>query len=384
MLTLPPVGHDGQSEFRVNGVPFWKAKPYRARLGETQLWVIKNDTQWDHPFHLHGYFFHAARRQERAGAAAGVEGHGEHADEARPPACWWRSTSVPATWMFHCHILDHAEGGLMGTVHVGPGRAGGSRPLALRLGRPLTITAAGAAVFSGLVLGGFGALGCWSRRTSPANPYFLLASWLPPITLFPAAALAAALDSDMPRGVRGQLSVLWPTYAGLVLYAAVSGYRWIDASSRGTRGAFRRALPDCGHGGARRRIPHRRRTLRAFSQNPPRGIPDVARLLHTAGVMDRRQHADLIVRVALVLCSGLLLSVPAAAETDCAAIARLKGTVTRMTSTTYVTRDADGRLISEAVHYGPELWQRDSTTYTYFADRVEAEIDAVTTRRNLY
>jgi len=23
--------------------------------------------------------------------------------------------------MFHCHILDHAEGGLMGTVHVGPG-----------------------------------------------------------------------------------------------------------------------------------------------------------------------------------------------------------------------------------------------------------------------
>jgi hypothetical protein len=22
--------------------------------------------------------------------------------------------------MFHCHILDHAEGGLMGTVQVGP------------------------------------------------------------------------------------------------------------------------------------------------------------------------------------------------------------------------------------------------------------------------
>jgi len=27
----------------------------------------------------------------------------------------------PGTWMFHCHILDHADGGLMGTVHVGPG-----------------------------------------------------------------------------------------------------------------------------------------------------------------------------------------------------------------------------------------------------------------------
>jgi FtsP/CotA-like multicopper oxidase with cupredoxin domain len=25
----------------------------------------------------------------------------------------------PGTWMIHCHILDHAEGGLMGTVQVG-------------------------------------------------------------------------------------------------------------------------------------------------------------------------------------------------------------------------------------------------------------------------
>jgi FtsP/CotA-like multicopper oxidase with cupredoxin domain len=27
----------------------------------------------------------------------------------------------PGNWMFHCHILDHADGGLMGTVQVGPG-----------------------------------------------------------------------------------------------------------------------------------------------------------------------------------------------------------------------------------------------------------------------
>ena len=26
----------------------------------------------------------------------------------------------PGMWMFHCHILDHAEGGLMGHVQVGP------------------------------------------------------------------------------------------------------------------------------------------------------------------------------------------------------------------------------------------------------------------------
>ena len=43
--------------YGINGVPFWKAQAYRAPLGETQLWVVKNDTVWDHPFHLHGYFF---------------------------------------------------------------------------------------------------------------------------------------------------------------------------------------------------------------------------------------------------------------------------------------------------------------------------------------
>jgi FtsP/CotA-like multicopper oxidase with cupredoxin domain len=25
----------------------------------------------------------------------------------------------PGAWMFHCHVLDHADGGLMGTVQVG-------------------------------------------------------------------------------------------------------------------------------------------------------------------------------------------------------------------------------------------------------------------------
>jgi FtsP/CotA-like multicopper oxidase with cupredoxin domain len=120
VLTLPPVDDKGHSEFRVNGVPFWKARPYRASLGETQLWVVKNDTQWDHPFHLHGFFFMAL----------------DDADQPVRPLAWKDTINVPmkstvrllvafderpGTWMFHCHILDHADGGLMGTVHVGPG-----------------------------------------------------------------------------------------------------------------------------------------------------------------------------------------------------------------------------------------------------------------------
>jgi FtsP/CotA-like multicopper oxidase with cupredoxin domain len=118
VLTLPPAGQDGKSEFRVNGVPYWQAKPFQAKLGETQIWEIKNDTEWDHPFHLHGYFFLPLD---------------EH-DEPLKPMAWKDTLNIamkttvrflvvfderPGEWMFHCHILDHAEGGLMGTVLVG-------------------------------------------------------------------------------------------------------------------------------------------------------------------------------------------------------------------------------------------------------------------------
>jgi FtsP/CotA-like multicopper oxidase with cupredoxin domain len=118
VLTLPPQDANGQSEFRINGVPYWKAKPYRAALGETQLWVIRNDTKWDHPFHLHGYFFLPVDEQ---GAPIRPM---EWKDTINIPMETTRRFLVafderPGEWMFHCHILDHADGGLMGTVIVG-------------------------------------------------------------------------------------------------------------------------------------------------------------------------------------------------------------------------------------------------------------------------
>jgi len=118
VLTLPPQGADGKSEFQVNGVPFWKAKPYLASLGETQIWTVKNESKFAHPFHLHGFFFLPLD---------------EKLAPIRPMA--WKDTlnvpmegtirflvvfdERPGMWMFHCHILDHADGGLMGHVRVG-------------------------------------------------------------------------------------------------------------------------------------------------------------------------------------------------------------------------------------------------------------------------
>jgi FtsP/CotA-like multicopper oxidase with cupredoxin domain len=117
VLTLPPAGPDGKSEFQVNGVPFWKATPFLAKVGETQIWTVKNETKWAHPMHLHGFFFLPLDEQLQP---------------IRPMA--WKDTldvpiegtirfvvvfdERPGMWMFHCHILDHADGGLMGHVHL--------------------------------------------------------------------------------------------------------------------------------------------------------------------------------------------------------------------------------------------------------------------------
>jgi FtsP/CotA-like multicopper oxidase with cupredoxin domain len=120
VLTLPPQDANGKSEFRVNGVPYWKAKPYRAALGETQMWVIRNESKWDHPFHLHGYFFMPV--DDKGTPIRPMEWK----DTINIPMETTRRFLVrfderPGEWMFHCHILDHAEGGLMGTVIVGDG-----------------------------------------------------------------------------------------------------------------------------------------------------------------------------------------------------------------------------------------------------------------------
>ena len=119
VFTLPPQ-EAGHNEFRINGVPFWKAQPFKAKIGETQLWTVKNDTDFDHPFHMHGFFFMVV---DEKGAPV-------------QPLVWKDTVNIPlkttarflvtfdnrpGTWMLHCHILDHAEGGLMGTVQVGDG-----------------------------------------------------------------------------------------------------------------------------------------------------------------------------------------------------------------------------------------------------------------------
>lgn len=120
VLSLPPAGPDGNSEYQINGVPYWKATPFHAEVGETQVWDIRNESSYDHPFHLHGFFF--MELDEKGEPVRPLEWK----DTINVPLKGERRVVVafdenrPGLWMIHCHILDHAEGGLMGNVQLGP------------------------------------------------------------------------------------------------------------------------------------------------------------------------------------------------------------------------------------------------------------------------
>jgi len=89
----------------------------RARLGTTEIWQIENVVGMDHPFHLHGFQFQVLDRN-------GVP---------EPYLSWKDSVNVPkhskvrivvrfddfaGKWMYHCHILDHEDMGMMGILQL--------------------------------------------------------------------------------------------------------------------------------------------------------------------------------------------------------------------------------------------------------------------------
>ncbi len=100
-------------EMGINGVPYWQAKPLEIALGDTEVWRIVNNTDFSHPFHLHGYFFQVLDDTRVL----------EWKDTVNVPTKSELTIAVrfderPGTWMYHCHILDHAEAGMMGHLVV--------------------------------------------------------------------------------------------------------------------------------------------------------------------------------------------------------------------------------------------------------------------------
>lgn len=88
-----------------------------ARLNTTEIWEVQNVVGMDHPFHIHGGQFQVLDR-----------------DGVPEPFTSWKDlvnvpkhssvrivihfADYPGKWMYHCHILNHEDEGMMGILEL--------------------------------------------------------------------------------------------------------------------------------------------------------------------------------------------------------------------------------------------------------------------------
>jgi len=84
--------------------------------GRTAVIAMSNETTWWHPMHLHG---HAFRIVGRNGAPTRYREWQDTvlvAPRERVEVAFVADN--PGDWMFHCHVLEHQESGMMGVIRV--------------------------------------------------------------------------------------------------------------------------------------------------------------------------------------------------------------------------------------------------------------------------
>ena len=113
----------GMMQFLIDGKSFDMSRvDLTSRVNEIEEWTVENRSSMDHPFHLHGTQFQVMRRT-RGGATL-----------AEPMLAWRDVVNVAAfetvtfrvvqsqlgKRMYHCHILEHEDQGMMGVLEVVP------------------------------------------------------------------------------------------------------------------------------------------------------------------------------------------------------------------------------------------------------------------------
>lgn len=105
------MNYIARHEHALMHVPF-----LHLRLGEHCILSMANDTGFEHPMHLHGHVFRVIA----------INGKPTRYREWRDTVLVRQRETVdiafvadnPGDWMFHCHILEHAAGGMMGTIRI--------------------------------------------------------------------------------------------------------------------------------------------------------------------------------------------------------------------------------------------------------------------------
>jgi FtsP/CotA-like multicopper oxidase with cupredoxin domain len=117
-ITLEQLSTDGPLVLGINGVPASMAPAMPATVGTTEVWTVKNTMDFDHPFHIHGFFFQPLDSMTGAALASPEWLDTYNVPQKSTVQLAIKYDDRPGMWMFHCHILDHADYGMMGMIQL--------------------------------------------------------------------------------------------------------------------------------------------------------------------------------------------------------------------------------------------------------------------------
>jgi FtsP/CotA-like multicopper oxidase with cupredoxin domain len=110
------AGSDRSGRWFINGRRFPEINIERVQRDATVIIEVRNLSPTEHPFHLHGYVFEVLSRNGVAPSAPTYEDtvNLRIRDRVRLRLI----ADNPGDWMSHCHILPHAEDGMMTVLRV--------------------------------------------------------------------------------------------------------------------------------------------------------------------------------------------------------------------------------------------------------------------------
>jgi len=86
------------------------------KRGTSHVLAMRNDSAFPHPIHLHGHHFRVLSRNGEPIPRKPWQDTVLMAPEDRVEVAF--AADNPGDWMFHCHIPEHMEAGMMGVVRV--------------------------------------------------------------------------------------------------------------------------------------------------------------------------------------------------------------------------------------------------------------------------
>lgn len=122
-MTLAMTGEGLMGDFTINDARFDHGRiDFTVPLGAVETWVFENKTQMLHPMHIHDVQFRIVARngqppaRREMGLKDVVLTHPGEKVEVRLAFTDYADSVRP--YMFHCHILEHEDAGMMGQFTV--------------------------------------------------------------------------------------------------------------------------------------------------------------------------------------------------------------------------------------------------------------------------